>query len=70
MGKCREWFNRGKKYEIVQQNGLNVLVETEASRARRAERRDVFNMVFTVISAVAAVVAAIFAALPYINPKG
>lgn len=66
--KFKAWYTRNRRYHVVQQDGLNVLVETDASRARRAERREIFNMFFTVISAVAAVVAAIFAALTYIHP--
>lgn len=57
-----------RKYTVIQQEGLNVLVETEASKAKRAERRDNINMLFSVISAFAAVIAAVFAALTYINP--
>ena len=51
----------------MQENGLNVLVETEGSKARTEKRRFFINMLFTVISAISAVAAAIFAALTYIN---
>lgn len=62
------FLNRNKRFETVQRDGLNVLVETPESQAKRAERRDHLNMFFTCVSAVAAVVAAIFAALAYVNP--
>lgn len=65
--KFKAWYTRNRRYHVVQQNGLNVLVETDASRARRAERREILNMCFTLVSALAAVVAAIFAALTYIH---
>ena len=61
------FLHRNRRYEVIQQEGLNVLVETEASRAKRAERRDIINIFFSFISAVAAVVASVFAALAYIN---
>lgn len=67
MGKLQNWLNRNKRYKIVEENGINVLVETEASKSRRSNRREIINMLFTFISAVAAVVAAIFSALAYIN---
>lgn len=70
MNKLKKWLCRNRRYTVVQRDGMNVLVETDESRARRAERREIINMFFTVISAVAAVIAAIFAALPYVNPKG
>lgn len=66
--KLKTWLTRNRRYHVVQQDGLNVLVETDASRARRAERREIINMAFTFISAVAAVIAAVFAALTYIHP--
>lgn len=65
--RFKKWLYRNRRYTIAQREGMNVLVETEESRAKRAERREVINMFFTVISAVAAVIAAIFAAAPYIN---
>lgn len=68
MNKFKKWFYRNRRYTTVQRDGFNILTETEESRARRAERREIFNMIFTVISAVAAVIAAIFAAAAYINP--
>lgn len=67
MNKFKKWLYRNRRYTTVQRDGLNVLVETDESRARRAEKREVVNMFFTVVSAVAAVIAAIFAAAPYIN---
>lgn len=67
MGKIKDFLNRDKRYKVVQENGLNVLVETEGSKARTEKRRFLINMSVTVISAIAAVAAAIFAALTYIN---
>ena len=67
MGKIKEFPNRDKRYKVVQENGLNVLVETEGSKARTENRRFLINMSVTVISAIAAVAAAIFAALTYIH---
>lgn len=63
----KRFLYRNRRYETVLQNGLNVLVETEASKAKRAERREYINMFITLISATAAIVAAVFAALTYIN---
>nr|DAP96410.1 MAG TPA: hypothetical protein [Caudoviricetes sp.] len=56
-----------KKYKTIVENGLNVLVETEGSKARTEKRRFLINILLSVISAVAAVTAAVFAALAYIN---
>lgn len=67
MGKIKKFLNRNKRYKTIQENGLNVLVETEGSKARTEKRRFFINMLFTIISAVAAVASAIFAALAYIN---
>lgn len=67
MGRLRKFLNRNKRYKTMQENGLNVLVETEGSKARTEKRRFFINMLFTVISAISAVAAAIFAALTYIN---
>lgn len=67
MGKIKEFPNRDKRYKVVQEGGLNVLVETEGSKARTEKRRFLINMSVTVISAIAAVAAAIFAALTYIH---
>ena len=66
--KVQKFLYRNRRYEVIQQSGLNVLVETEASKAKRAERRENVNMFFTFVSAIAAVIAAIFAALAYVNP--
>ena len=68
MKKLKSFLYRNRRYEVVQRDGLNLLVETEASKSKRAERREIVNMFFTVVSAVAAVIAAVFAALAYINP--
>ena len=68
MKKLKSFLYRNRRYEVVQRDGLNILVETEASKSKRAERREIVNMFFTVVSAVAAVIAAVFAALAYINP--
>ena len=65
--KLKLFLNRNKRYTVIRENGLNVLVETEGSKARTEKRRFFVNLFFTVISAVAAVTAAIFAALTYIN---
>ena len=65
--RIRLFLNRNKRYKSIEENGLNVLVETEGSKARTEKRRCLINMFFTVVSAVAAVAAAIFAALTYIN---
>ena len=67
MSKIKEFPNRDKRYKVVQENGLNVLVETEGSKARTEKRRFLINISVTVISAIAAVAAAIFAALTYIH---
>ena len=67
--RIRLFLNRNKRYKSIEENGLNVLVETEGSKARTEKRRFLINMFFTVVSAVAAVAAAIFAALTYINSK-
>lgn len=67
MGKIKNFLYRNRRYEVIKQEELNVLVETESSRARRSERREKVNMFFTFVSAIAAVIAAIFAALAYIN---
>lgn len=61
------FLNRNRRYEVIKREGLNVLVETEESKAKRSEQRDLVNMFFTFVSAVAAVIAAIFAALTYVN---
>lgn len=68
MGKFKKWLYRNRRYKVIQREGLNVLVETEESRAKRTERREVLNMFLTLISAIAAVIAAIFAAAAYIDP--
>lgn len=65
--RIRLFLNRNKRYKSIGENGLNVLVETEGSKARTEKRQFLINMFFTVVSAVAAVAAAIFAALTYIN---
>lgn len=65
--KVKGFLYRNRRYQAVRREGLNVLVETESSRFRRAERREKINMFLTFVSAVAAVVAAIFATLSYIN---
>lgn len=65
--KAKKFFYRNRRYEVVKQDGLNVLVETEHSKSKRAERREIINMFLTFVSAVAAVIAAIFAALAYVN---
>lgn len=65
--KIKGILYRNRRYQTIQMDGMNVLVETEASKAKRAERRDIINMFFTFVSAIAAVVAAIFAALTYVN---
>lgn len=67
MGKLKNFINRNKRYKTIQENGLNVLVETEGSKARTEKRRFFINVLLSVISTVAAVAAAIFAALTYIN---
>lgn len=62
-------FQKNKKlYKTIQENGLNVLVETEGSKARTEKARFLVNTIISVISAIAAIVAAIFAALPYVDP--
>ena len=65
--KVKIFLNRKKRYKIIQENGLNVMVETEASKANTEKRRFLINVFFAFISALAAVIAAIFAALTYIN---
>lgn len=65
--RIRSFLDRNKRYKFIEENGLNVLVETEGSKARTEKRRFLINMFFAVVSAVAAVAAAIFAALTYIN---
>lgn len=65
--KIKLFLNRNKRFKTIEENGLNVLVETENSKARTEKRRFLVNLFFTVISAISAVAAAIFAALTYIN---
>lgn len=65
--KIKLFLNRNKRFKTIEENGLNVLVETENSKARTEKRRFLINLFFTVISAISAVAAAIFAALTYIN---
>lgn len=67
MKTLLKWLNRNKRYKVIEENGVNVLVETEASKSRRSDRREIINMFLTFVSAIAAVIAAIFAALAYIN---
>lgn len=65
--KAKRFINRNKRYKWIKENGLNVQVETENSKAKTEKWRFLINLFFTVISAIAAVIAAIFAALTYIN---
>ncbi len=65
--KLKLFLNRNKRFKTIEENGLNVLVETEGSKARTEKRRFLINLFFTVISAISAVAAAIFAALTYIH---
>lgn len=65
--KIKKFVFGEKLYKEIKENGLNVLVETEGSKAKTDKRRFLINVLLTVISALAAVVAAIFAALTYIN---
>ena len=67
MSKLKKFFNRNKRYKIVHEDGLNVLVETEWSKARTEKRRFLINMLLSVISAISAIAAAVFSALTYIN---
>lgn len=65
--KLKRFLYRNKRYKTIQENGLNVLVETEGSKARTEKWRFLVNIFFTIVSSVAAVTAAVFAALTYIN---
>lgn len=65
--KIKDFLFRNRRFEVIQRDGLNVLVETKESKDRRSESRDHLNMFLTFVSAVSAVVAAVFAALTYIN---
>lgn len=65
--KAKNFLFGEKLYKQIEENGLNVLVETEGSKAKTEKRRFLINVLLTFISALAAVVAAIFAALTYIN---
>lgn len=66
--RIRKFANRNKRYKQIQENGLNVLVETENSKARTEKQRFLVNTLISIVSALAAIIAAIFAALAYINP--
>ena len=67
MKRFKNFVNRNKRYELKRQDGINVLVETENSKANTDKRRFFVNAIFSIISTIAAIVAAIFAALTYIN---
>ena len=65
--KIRKTLFGEKLYKEIKENGLNVLVETEGSKAKTNKRRFLINVFLTIISTLAAVIAAIFAALAYFN---
>lgn len=65
--KLRQWPVRHKRYKMIQENGINVWVETEASKAKTEKLRFFVNVWLSVISTLAAIVAAVFSALSYIN---
>ena len=65
--KQRRIRDNGKRYKVVHQDGLNVLVETAGSKAKTEKRRFLLNVCISAISAVSAIVAAVFTALTYIN---
>lgn len=52
-------LRREKLYKIERQDGLNVLVETEGSKAHTEKRRFIITTAIGVISAIASVAAAI-----------
>lgn len=69
MGRLRKFLERNKRYELHQtSDGLNILVETEASKACTEKSRFLITLFISAISALAAVVAAVFAILAYIKP--
>lgn len=69
MGRIKSFINRNKRYELHRtEEGLNVLVETAASKARTEKTRFLITLIISLVSALAAVVAAVFAILAYIKP--
>lgn len=62
------WATRNKEYEIHRMaEGLDVMVETEASYRRTEKSRFIITIIVSMISTAAAIVAAVFAVLAYIN---
>ena len=69
MNKFQKFLNRNKRYELRKtEDGLNILVETEASKARTEKNRFLISLVFSICSTLAAIIAAVFAILAYIEP--
>lgn len=69
MNKFQKFLNRNKRYELHKtEDGLNILVETEASKARTEKNRFLISVCISICSTVAAIVAAVFAVLAYIKP--
>ena len=54
---------KARKFTIVQRDGLNVLVETEESKARTEKRRFVITTAIAAVSALAAIAAAVLSLL-------
>lgn len=50
---------KARKFTIVQRDGLNVLVETNESKARTEKRRFVITTAIAAVSALAAIAAAV-----------
>ena len=68
MKRIKRFLGRNKRYELHKTaDGLNILVETEASKARTEKSRFMISLLLTIISTVASVVAAVFAILTYIE---
>ena len=51
---------KARKFQIVQRDGLNVLVETEESKAHTEKRRFIITTAIAAVSALAAIAAAVF----------
>lgn len=50
---------KARKFTLVQRDGLNVLVETNESKARTEKRRFVITTAIAAVSALAAIAAAV-----------
>lgn len=54
---------KARKFTLVQRDGLNVLVETNESKARTEKRRFVITTAIAAVSALAAIAAAVLSFL-------